>query len=987
MLTYTSKVLTFCLNNEGQFVSVVSDGDELLLSKTPFAQLAYYDPLPAFTNEWITPIHVEEPQYVYPVSAFGSSGGFTLEFSDGAHADFAVEIHDDAIIIELCSVYASGRQPESIRFACMTLRINHSTAVVGMALDSRTEGGTLPGIYRDQYALVYNKVGFRGRRWALTAAPISEMQQRLRDITAKYTHDVPWMTSAGAFASDCRAVQGSYMMTYGDYLPGSLCWRNVDEWIPILHSIGLTQVDFHGAEGKNFSFGDFEPYRPAYPEGRKSLKMTIDRLHEEGISALMHTYSSLIGPDSSLVTPIPDPRLGFNRCFTLTASIGVSDTALPIAESTDDVSLVHTGHFNSSTYVVFDDEIIQFTETGDHSLLKCIRGVFGTIPAPHAAGTRGRNLKRKYDILAPDNGGSLFMQVAKNTADCANECGFDGFYFDALEGTHVLEGRDLENYYCTQFIYEVIRRTGRPVGVEMSTMFHNLWYVRSRLGAWDRPSHAHKQYLERHAEVNRIAQACTFVPQNLGWWYFGENLPGAPTDWERITTDVYDTMGRLAAANDFSLTFQGLTVQAWNSSEEIRRYGDRVRRWEKLRLSASLSAEERNAIGTEECRMTPKGIFPVRYLSASAEFKNGKASVEFKNPYSAQTPFLFRFEPLQSHVSAPQDISRSLDVNDMLDPGGRSVAAKGCSLQNEARLFDGEFNPLVFTSRTVSANVNRENSVHGTTFRFRVSAQKNIGTARFERRYEEDLNIAGQYGCGVWIYGDGKGEILNLQLRCHLLFGNGIDEKLIRIDFVGWRYFELIETCASESMQLLWPYHHRQLDTDGEFIPVAYEAETSDWPDSMYLQNHLVTGNPHHLTAAPPDYSRIAFASVWMNAIPAGETCEVLIADWHTFFTGRRDVPDITTGNLRISGTLPADSIAEYSDGCGTPGLGEEGSETSSWFTSGPHSEPLDNVQISGKLPCLAEGLNKITLSANVPDGTRIRLVAGVQASDPLVTR
>ena len=1000
MKCYSSESLTMTLDATGKVTELtVPGGGNLIRQPRPFARLEYFEPQPAFTNEWIQPLCVQEPEYLYPSDFQETEGGFALTFfgeTGCVKIQFSVKAVPEALLITLTDVQAEGEMPARIRFAWFSLVTDGDTVVTGMALDPVVEGGTLPGIYPEQWAQAYAHTGYIGRSWALVGAPRDGLQERMGKVTRLYTQDIPWMSCAGAFASDVRKTQGSYIMSYGDYLPGTLAPSNLEEWIEILHAIGLTQVDFHGAEGKNFTFGDFQPNREIYPEGRKSLKEVVERLHQEGIDSILHTYSALIGDNSSFVHPIPDRRLGFNRLFTLADDVDCFATELPILESTDQVSLVHTGHYNSSTYVVWDDEIIQFTALKDHALCGCIRGALGTHAASHKAGTTGRNLKRKYNIFAPDVGGPLFDLVARNTADCANECGFDAFYFDALEGAHVLEGRDYENYYCARFVYQVAKYVGRPVGMEMSTMFHNLWYVRSRMGAWDRPSRAHKQYLERHAEVNRLAKERSFLPQNLGWWYYGQNLPSAPSEWERITTDVYETMGRLATANDFSLSFQGLTLQAYQSSPELQRYGDRIRRWEQLRLSGRLSSEERKAIAEVECHMQPDGIYESLYPQAVAKLINGEANITICNPFGQQKPFLIRLETLYTRAERAENREKSFDINAMLDPGAVKAEELAGAPTQESWPFQGVAakDLQVFTSRTVTATISDEDSPYGPAFRLNARAEGDIGVARFERRFEIPVNYSKQYGCGVWVYGDGRGEVINLQLRSHFLYSDGLDEKLILVDFTGWRYFELIESSSSETMKYLWPYYHRQLDKEDELKPLTYEPETNDWPDSMYLESNIVTGNPHHLTASTPDFSRIAFATVWMNHLPKGQECEVKIAGWHTFFTQPHALSNIkvqtepspskVSEQVVLVGTLPPDSIAEFSDGVGTPGLGEKGESAPSWFTSDGHSIPVDGCSVSGSI-LLQPGINHLHVTAEGPDGARLRVVCGVCAEKPLV--
>ncbi len=993
-----SPMVTMEINEAAEITKLtVNNGSNLILNPQPFARLEYYKPLPAFTNEWIHPLCVEEPRYVYASAATSTEEGFTISFGEeDLFIDFAVEAVEEGLIITMKNVRSEEELPASIRFACLSLKVDEDTAVTGMALEPIVQGISLPGIYSEQAALAYAHTGYDNRKWAIIGAPKKQMQQIMKEVTRKYTENIPWMSCTGAFASENRKVQGSYFMSYGDYLDGSLKPDNLEEWIQILHAIGLTQVDFHGAEAKNFSFGDFEPYRKIYPEGRKSLKAVVDRLHEEGIDSILHTYSALISVNSSQVTPVPDPDLGYNRLFTLAEDIDAEAIEIPILEDTSEISLVHTSYYNSSTYVVWDNEIIQFTALEDHKLCGCIRGALGTEIAAHAAGTKGRNLKRMYNIFVPDVGGKLFDQVARKTAECANECGFDGYYFDALEGVSTLEGNTFMEYWSTQFAYLVAKYTNRPVGMEMSTMCHNLWYIRSRMEAWDRSARAHKQYLKRHAEVNRLAQERSMMPQNLGWWYYGKNLPSAPSAWERITTDVYDLMGKLAAAYDFSMSFQGLTVQDYQASEELKRYGDRIRRWEKLRLRGELTPEERAKISDVECYMKPHGIYEARYLEDIVTFEQGQAEVVFENPFENQQPFLIRLEPLYSKTNNQvYQKEEAFDVNSMLDPSSEKLTADTGAYVNECRILNGVTAEelSVFTSRTVSAELREEETIHGKSMCFSAKAQRDIGVARFERCFDVPLNISGQYGCGVWVYGDGRGEILNLQLRSHRLYSGGLDEKIITIDFVGWKYFELVEAGVTESMHYLWPYYYRQLDLEDELKPMQYEPETNDWPDSMYItKGREVEGNPCHLTSETPDFTRIAFASVWLNNLPKDELCEVKIADWHTFFTAGRAISDISvrteggSEQICVKGTLPQDSIAEYSDGINTPGLGEAGHQQGSWFTSDANSVPLMDCSADGMV-LLKSGKNRLKIQANCQNGTRMRIVCGVRGNEPIVSR
>jgi hypothetical protein len=74
------------------------------------------------------------------------------------------------------------------------------------------------------------------------------------------------------------------------------------------------------------------------------------------------------------------------------------------------------------------------------------------------------------------------------------------------------------------------------------------------------------------------------------------------------------------------------------------------------------------------------------------------------------------------------------------------------------------------------------------------------------KEFVRELDLSNCPALGTWVFGDGKGEILNLQL----LDINGpnveVDDRYIVIDFKGWRYFELVEPEARRWSDYLWPY-------------------------------------------------------------------------------------------------------------------------------------------------------------------------------------
>ena len=107
----------------------------------------------------------------------------------------------------------------------------------------------------------------------------------------------------------------------------------------------------------------------------------------------------------------------------------------------------------------------------------------------------------------------LFKEIARRTAEIINESGFDGIYFDAIDGSDILAGEEYFWYYGTKFIFEVAKQLEHPVGMEMSSMSHHWWHYRSRWQAWDRPVRGYKRFEDIHSAA--IKSGRLFLPPKI----------------------------------------------------------------------------------------------------------------------------------------------------------------------------------------------------------------------------------------------------------------------------------------------------------------------------------------------------------------------------------------------------------------------------------------------------------------------------------------
>ncbi|MDD4871921.1 MAG: hypothetical protein PHR77_15290, partial [Kiritimatiellae bacterium] len=376
-----------------------------------------------------------------------------------------------------------------------------------LALNLQTNVEELPGPQQHLWAACYRRFGLVGAQAGLVTCPYSEMREALKAMVSA-APGMPHSSLGGPWAMDSDRP-------YGSYLFGVPTEKTVDSWIELCKVLGFTQIDFCGS----LNYGDYEPFPKHYPDGRRGVKAVIDKLHAAGILAGLHTMSFSIDKRCAWVTPVPDPRLAKERSYTLTNAVGAGDTILRLDEPTKDLPKYITYFIRRSMTLQIDDELIVYTlvnDTEPYGVSGCKRGACGTTPAAHAKGAKVHHLKECWGCFLPDGDSTLFGEVANRIATVINECGFDFTYLDGLDGAHVIGGEENRWHYGTKFAFEVFKRFSRPTMMEMATFHHHLWFVRSRLQAWDHAVRAHKKFIDIHCYSNEGCRRI-FMPRHLGW--------------------------------------------------------------------------------------------------------------------------------------------------------------------------------------------------------------------------------------------------------------------------------------------------------------------------------------------------------------------------------------------------------------------------------------------------------------------------------------
>jgi len=846
-------------------------------------------------------------------AAHGDGGLLTLEFGDaGVRAAIRGSAQPEHFLFEVLEV--TGEQVEELVFADLHLTRratgDDDFACCALALNLQTNVRELPGATKRLWAACYPRFGFVGAKVAVIACPHRDLRRVMQEV-ASAAEELPHSPIGGPWALDAPINRGSYLFNFRD-----LSERTVDEWIELARSFGFNQIDFHG--GESFRFGDCRPNPETYPQGFASLRAVVDRLHAAGLQAGLHTYAFFIDKSCPWVTPRPDPRLGRDATFTLAAGLSEQADEVQVEEPTTQMSAV-TGFFvRNSVTLQIDEELITYggvRRDPPYAFIGCTRGACGTRVAPHERGAKAHHLKECFGLLTPDGDSTLLAEVAAKTAAAFNQCGFDMIYLDALDGEDILGGAENGWHYGSKFVFELWRRLEKPALMEMSTFHHHLWYVRSRMGAWDHPSRSHKRFIDLHCAANQDNRRM-FLPGQLGWWA-AKTWSGA--QGEPTFADDIEYLCCKALGADTGLSLMGVAPDRVRAAPALARLGEIMKRYEGLRRDGYFpeSIKERlRAPGREfSLSRSARGrwrLQPVQYAKHRVEGIDGWSNTWRIANRLGRQPLQLRIEALLA--AGPYDAPDDVTLADFSAPAEFTDRASQSGVQAELRR----------STERIRAGLECGCFTAASTRRRRRSAWARIGKA-----FAPPLDLSERQALGVWVHGDGRGAVLNFQLRCPEHLVAGIGDHYVIVDFAGWRYFELIEPEGERYDDYSWPY-----------------------------------GSPYSIYRESVDYGHVASLSVWCNNLPPGETvaCHLSPVRALPLVKVRLRSPAVTVAGRTIVFPVEMDS-----------GSYLEFRSRSACKLYDSEGRAIDEVAFEGELPWLERGLNQVRFECDAPDGVNAR--------------
>jgi hypothetical protein len=862
----------------------------------------------------------------YPsTSASLADGRLTLGFGEAAvEAVLKVTAEPHYFTVEVVSV--SDEAVSQFVFVDIPLALKGDPAEpfagCALALNLKTRVNGIPQATSRLWAACYPRFGFAGAQVALIGCPQGQLRKVMQEVVTA-APELPHSPIGGPWALDGKDNNGSYLFNFGD-----LSEDKVDAWIALAQTLGITQIDFHG--GGSFRFGDCQPNPTTYPNGAASMKAVIDKLHAAGILAGLHTYAMFMSKSCPWVTPVPDPRLGKDATFTLAADLPADAKDVPVVESTKDMHTT-TGFFvRNSVTLQIDDELITFaglSKEAPFAFTQCARGACGTTVAAHKQGAKVHHLRECFGLFCPDGDSTLYTEAAAKTAELYNEAGFDMIYLDALDGGDTVAGPENSWHYESKFTWEIWKRLNKPAIVEMSTFHHHLWYVRARMGAWDHPTRSHKKFIDIHCQANEGLKR-QFLPGHLGWWSFKtwQGAYGEPT-----FPDDIEYLCSKALANDTGFSVMGIDPNTVNKIPVLPRLAAITRRYECLRHANYFSdaVKEQVRVPGDEYTLFQADdgewrFRPVAYDRHKVAGLDGWSDAWKATNRFGQQPLQLRIEALMS--AGPYDADGNVTLADFSSPDDFAIRAAqpGITAKLEpsaAQVKVGAISGL-FTATNATDTSTRSWCKQGKTF-------------------APPVDLGGHQALGVWVYGDGEGEVLNLQQTSPTHLSHGIADHYIDVDFTGWRYFELIEPEGKRHADYSWPY--------GDIY-------------SMYRE--FIRPNA------------VEKLSLWYNNLPPKDTVTCYLSPVRALSTVSAKLrdPSVTVGGKTLA--FPVEiATGQYL----------EFRSPTDCKLYGPQGEELATVTPQGGTPTLAAGDNEVRFACEAEGGVNPRAyVSVISQGEPL---
>lgn len=422
----------------------------------------------------------------------------------------------------------------------------------------------------------------------VTAALITCATDKLLDKIAIVEED--YKLPHGVASRRHDLYNASYYWTY------NITPTNVDEHIKYAKMGGFRLMNIYYPaflESRGYRLiGNYNVYRPEYPNGKADLKAMLTRIKNAGITPGCHFLHSHIGRDSKYITPVPDHRLNLLRIFTLAAPLGTNDTTICVEQNP-----ANTDMANNRRVLKIGTELISFTNyttSRPYQFTGCVRGIDKTTvnsqPKGYMFGVLDVSEFGATSVYIDQNS-DLQDEVADGIADLW-DAGFEFFYFDGSEGVNPPFW-----YHVAGAQYRVFSKLKpEPLFAEGAAKTHFSWHMLTGGNAFDifSPEKLKKETIKHpFREAPRMRD--NFTRLNFGWlgyWLPSEKTIGTQPDQLEFVTSK-------AAAWDCPVSLHANPATLAKHPRTADNF-EVFRRWEEVRAKHWLTEKQKQMLRNPE---------------------------------------------------------------------------------------------------------------------------------------------------------------------------------------------------------------------------------------------------------------------------------------------------------------------------------------------------------------------------------------------------
>ena len=414
--------------------------------------------------------------------------------------------------------------------------------------------------------------GVLGSAIALFGAPVAEALPTIGTI--EQLEGLPHPQLDGQWAKTAPGAAAAYLiLDFGE--------ADIDRAIAYTQRAGLRYL-YH--PGPFRTWGHFELSPERFPRGEAGLAACVARAESAGLRVGLHTLSNFITPNDPYVTPVPDPRLARVGRAQLTATLGTTETEVPVSEG----ALFALRPSNNLQTVRIGTELIRYgrvSEAAPWRLLDCTRGAWGTQAQAHPEGAAADLLAdHAYKVFLTDP--DLTVEMAARLAQLYNRTGLRQISFDGLEGNRSTGLGNYGEVRFTQTWYDQLSPEIRAHYIaDASRTSHFFWHLYSRMN-WGEPWYAgFRESQTEYRLKNQPYFRRNYMPAMLGWFSLRPTTSLADVEWMLARSAGFE------AGYAFVVGYETLAQNALADSI-LSLLGT----WEAARMAGAFSPEQRAAL-------------------------------------------------------------------------------------------------------------------------------------------------------------------------------------------------------------------------------------------------------------------------------------------------------------------------------------------------------------------------------------------------------